>query len=92
MILVLIHSQTLEKSFNLNKNLLQANLKGLSLTSQRLIYDYLVPNNLTPESITISKELRDSMRKAGSRQRIEYEDRKERSVWCKKAKSQCDSK
>ena len=82
MILVLIHSQTLEKSFNLNKNLLQANLKGLSLTSQRLIYDYLVPNNLTPESITISKELRDHVklvkelrnyvRKACSRQRTDY--------------------
>ena len=82
MILVLIHSQTLEKSFNLNKNLLQANLNGLSLTSQRLIYDYLVPNNLTPESITISKELRDYVklvkelrnyvRKACSRQRTDY--------------------
>ena len=93
MILVLIHGQAfVQKGFNVNKNLLQSNLEGLPLTSQRLIYDHLVAIDLTPESIAISKELRDSMRKAGSRQRIEYEDRKERSVWCKKAKSQCDSK
>ena len=93
MILVLIHGQAfVQKGFNVNKNLLQSNLEGLPLTSQRLIYDHLVSIDLTPESIAISKELRDSVRKAGSRQRIEYEDRKERSVWCKKAKSRCDSK
>ena len=55
-------------------------MEGLPLTSQRLIYYHLIANDLTPESIIISKELRDSARKARSRQRIGYEDGKEKEV------------
>lgn len=41
MILVLSYGQTfVERGFNINKNMLQPNLEGLPLTSQRLSYDH----------------------------------------------------
>ena len=52
-------------------------LEGLPLTSQRMIYDDLVSNDLSPQSITITKELRDSVRKGHSRQRVDRAERKE---------------
>ena len=52
-------------------------LEGLSLISQRMIYDNLVSNDLSPQSITITKELRDSVRKGHSKQRIDCVERKE---------------
>ena len=63
-ILALIFGQAfVERGFNVNKNFLQQDLEGLSLASQRLIYDYLVTNDLTTELITVSKGLRDSVKK-----------------------------
>ena len=48
MILVLVHGQgRVEKGFNVNKDMLQPNLEGMSL-SQSMIYHYLVSNNLSP--------------------------------------------
>ena len=52
----------------------------MSLISQRMIYDHLVSNDLSPQSISIAKELRDSVRKARSRQRIEVAERKEKKA------------
>ena len=64
MILVLVHEQgCVERGFNVNKDALQPNLEGMSL-SQKMIYYHLVSNNLSPQSITITKELRDSACKA----------------------------
>ena len=69
MILVLVHGQgCVERGFNVNKDMLQRNLKGLPL-NQRMIYYHLVSNNLSTQSITITKELRDSVQEACSRQR-----------------------
>ena len=60
MILVLFHGQgCVERGFNVNKDILQPNLEGTSLMSQRMIYDHLVSNDLFPQSISITKELRD---------------------------------
>ena len=50
------------------------------LINQRMIYDHLVSNDLLPQSITITKEFRDSVCKARSRQRIDLAERKEREV------------
>ena len=50
------------------------------LISQRIIYDHLVSNDLSPQSITITKELRDPVRKARSRQRIDLAERKEKEA------------
>ena len=48
MILVLVHGQgRVEKGFNVNKDMLQPNLEGMSL-SHSMIYYYLVSNNLSP--------------------------------------------
>ena len=52
----------------------------MSLISQRMIYDHLVSNDLSPQSISIAKELRDSVRKARSRQRIKVAKRKEKKA------------
>ena len=60
--------------------MLQPNLEGMSLISQRMIYDHLVSNDLSPQSITITKELRDPVRKARSRQRIDLAERKEKEA------------
>ena len=48
----------------------------MSLISQRMIYDHIFSNNLSLQSIAITKELRDSVRKARSRQRIDLAQRK----------------
>ena len=60
--------------------MLQPNLEGMLLISQRMIYDHLVSNDLSPQSITITKELRDPVRKARSRQRIDLAERKEKEA------------
>ena len=60
--------------------MLQPNLEGMLLISQRMIYDHLVSNDLSPQSITITKELRDSVGKARSRQRIDLAERKEKEA------------
>ena len=63
MILVLSHGQGYaERGFNVNKGMLQPNLEGMPL-SQKMIYYHLVSNDLFPQSITITKELRDSFAK-----------------------------
>ena len=60
--------------------MLQPNLEDMSCNSQRMIYDHLVSNDLSPQSITITKELRDSVGKARSRQRIDLAERKEKEA------------
>ena len=60
MILVLFHGQgCVERGFNVNRDILQPNLEGMSLMSQRMICDHLISNDLSPQSITITKEVRD---------------------------------
>ena len=51
----------LERVFNVNKDILQPNLEGISLTCQRMIYDHLILSDLSPHSIAITIELRDSV-------------------------------
>ena len=81
MILALFHGQgCLERGFIVNKNILQPNFEGMSLISQKMIYDHLVSNDLSAQSITITKELRDSVGKARSRQRIDRTERKEKEA------------
>ena len=79
MILVLFHGQgCIERGFIVNKDMLD--LEGVSLISQKIIYDHLVSNDLSPQSIAKTKELRDSVRKACSRQRIDLAERKEKEA------------
>ena len=79
MILVLFHGQgCIERGFSVNKEILQLNL---GVVSQRMIYDHLVSNDLSPQSITISKEFRDSIWKACSWQRIDLAERKEKEAF-----------
>ena len=82
MILVLFHGQGCnERGIKVNKDMLQPNLIAMSLISQRMIFDhYRVSNNLSPQPMTITKELRDSVRKALGRQRIELAERKEKEA------------
>ena len=82
MILVLFHGQgCVERESNVNKDVLQPNLVAMLLISQRMIFDhYFVSNGLSPQSITITKELRESVRKARSRQRIDLAERKEKEA------------
>ena len=82
MILVLFHGQgCVERGFNVNKNMLQPNLVGMSLIRRRMIFDhYLVSNDLSPQPMTITKELRDSVRKDRIRQRIDLAERKKKEA------------
>ena len=76
MILVLFYGQgCIERGFNVNKDMLQQNLEGMLLISQKMI-----SSDLSPQSITITKGMRDSARKACSRQRIDLAERKEKEA------------
>ena len=77
MILALFHGQgCVEIGFIVNKDMLQPNLEGMSLISRRMIYDHLVSTDLSPQSITITKELRDSVGKADKELTLQKEKRK----------------
>ena len=52
-----------------------------------MIYDHLVSNELSPQSITLTKELRDSVRKSCSRQRIDLAERKASDARARKAEA-----
>ena len=61
-ILALFHGEgCVERGFIVNKDMLQPNLEDMSIISLTMIYDHLVSNDLSPQSITITKELRDSV-------------------------------
>ena len=80
-ILVLFHAQgCIERGFNVNNDMLQPHLDGMLLISMRIICDHLVSNDLSLQSITITKVLRDSVCKACSRQRIDLAERKEKEA------------
>ena len=77
-ILVLFHGQgCIERGFNVNNDMLQPHLDGMLLISMRIICDHLVSNDLSLQSITITKVLRDSV---CSRQRIDLAERKEKEA------------
>ena len=81
MILALLHGQgSAEREFIVRKDMLQPNFEGMSLISQRMIYDHLVSNDLSPQSITITKELTGSVDKARSKQRIDLAERKQKEA------------
>ena len=47
-----------------------------SLTSQRLVYDHMKAHNSSAESVVITKQLRDSVKKAQKHHRIDLAERK----------------
>ena len=67
----------MERGFNVNKNMLQPNLEILSLMSHRMIHNHLTASSLTPETFTISKELRGSVTKARHRKKAGLANKKE---------------
>ena len=67
--------------------MLQPIFEGMLLISHRMIYDHLVSNELSPQSITLTKELRDSVRKSCSRQRIDLAERKAFDARARKAEA-----
>ena len=67
--------------------MLQPIFEGMLLISHRMIYDHLVSNELSPQSITLTKELRDSVRKSCSRQRIDLAERKASDTRARKAEA-----
>ena len=66
---------------------MQPIFEGMLLISHRMIYDHLVSNELSPQSITLTKELRDSVRKSCSRQRIDLAERKASDARARKAEA-----
>ena len=76
-ILVLFHRQgSVEREFSVTKDMLETTIEGMSLISQRVIYDHLMSIDLSPQSITITKGLRDSVGNGLSRQKIYLAKRK----------------
>ena len=91
LVIILFHGHALlERGFNVNKNMLQPNLQEKSLTSQRIIYDLMKANSLAPESIVITKQLRESARKARNKQRTDQEERQKKDL-INACKSKMDS-
>ena len=65
MVLTLFHGQTsVHMEFNIDKTMLQPNLMSKSLTSQRLVYNHMKAHNSRAESVVITKQLRDSVKRA----------------------------
>ena len=77
----MIHGQAqVERGFNVNDTMLQPNLQALSLQSQRMIRGHLGSNCPTPASLDIAKGLRESVRKAQSRQKLDQAAAKEKET------------
>ena len=77
MVLTLFHGQaSVERGFNINKAMLQPNLMSKSLTTQKLIDDHTKAHNSSAESVVITKQLRDSVKRAGNQQIIDLVERK----------------
>ena len=77
MVLTLFHGQaSVKRGFNINKAMLQPNLMSKSLTSQRLVYDHMKAHYSSAESVVITKQLRDSVKRAQKQHRIDLAERK----------------
>ena len=62
-IVTLNHGQTaVERGFSINSGMLFDNMKELSLTSRRLVKDYLVSQHLKPHQVCIPTEMIQSVR------------------------------
>ena len=55
---------------------LQPNLMSKSLTSQILLYDHIKAHNSSADSVVITKQLRDTVKRAQNQQRIDLTERK----------------
>ena len=67
MILCLKHRQaTVERGFNINKNLLQVNMTEASIVAQRIIYDHMTSKDLQPQTLSMTKRLLQSVGAARS--------------------------
>ena len=77
MVLTLFRGQaSVERGFNIKKAMLQPNLMSKSLTSQRLGIDHMKAHNSSAESVVITKQLRDSVKRAQNQQRTDLAERK----------------
>ena len=77
MVLTLFRGQaSVERGFSIiKKAILQPNLMSKSLTSQRLVYDQMKAHNSSAKSVVITKQLRDSVKRAQNQQRIDLVER-----------------
>jgi hypothetical protein len=80
LIFTLFHGQAaVERGFSINSAMLLPNMKELSLTSRRLVKDYLVSQHLKPHKVFIPTELIQSVRSSHLKYKIYLENkRKER--------------
>ena len=77
MVLILFHGQaSVEWGFNVNKAMLQPNLMSKFLTSQRLVYNHIEAHNSSAESVVITKQLRDFIKRTRNQQRLDLAERK----------------
>ena len=76
MVLTLFRGQaSVERGFSIKKAILQPNLMSKSLTSQSLVYDQMKAHNSSAKSVVITKQLRDSVKRAQNQQRIDLVER-----------------
>ena len=77
MVLTLFHGQaSVDGGFNINKAMLRPNLMSKSLTSQRLVNDHMNAHNSSAESMVITTQLSDSVKRVRNQQRIDLAERK----------------
>ena len=83
MILTLSHGQTaVERSFNINKSVVDVNMKEESIVARKAIKDHMLPNDIQPDMTENSNKMINFYRSA----RQKYEIRKERERQRRKRK------
>ena len=81
MVLTLFHGQaSVEWGFNINKAMLQPNLMSKFLASQRLVYDHIKAHSSSAESVVITKQLRDFIKRTRNQQRLDLAERKKNPI------------
>ena len=80
-IFVLNHGQSFtERGFSINKLTSDVNMEEESLIAQRVIYDALSSANADAATFPISKQMRESCKKARQRQKLAAEQKKSDEV------------
>ena len=77
LVLILSHGQSsVERGFNVNKDVVKANLQEKSVVSRKMIIDHMQKNNVSPSTIKITRKLARSVKAARQKYHLDREEQK----------------
>ena len=75
--LILSHGQSsVERGFNVNKDVAKVNLQEKSVISRKMIIDHMQKNNVSPSTIEITRKLARSVKAACQKYHLDLEEQK----------------